>query len=86
MAVLWISSLLKMGADKSLELLRIQQKITTALSTGLEQQVNAFATTIVMASISYSFRSKMPNYPLKGAGCMILIGCHSFLRSNTGIL
>ena len=60
-AVLWISLLLCFGRAKSLELLLIEQKMTTALTTGLEQQVDAFATTTLMASIYYSFRSKIPN-------------------------
>ena len=63
MTVLWISSLLHFGLAKSVELLVIEQKMTTALTRGMDQQVNAFATTILMVSIYYSVRSKIPNYP-----------------------
>ena len=65
MTVLWISSLLHFGLAKSVELLVIEQKMTTALTRGMDQQVNAFATTILMVSIYYSVRSKIQNYPFK---------------------
>ena len=49
-AVLWISSLLTIGTAKSVELLVIEQKMTKALTRGLDQQVYAFATTILNPS------------------------------------
>ena len=49
-----------------MELLVIEQKMTTTLTRGLDQQVYAFATTILIVSVNYSFSSKIPNYPFKG--------------------
>ena len=48
-----------------MELLVIEQKITKALTRGMDQQVYAFATTTLMVSVNYSFSSKIPNYPFK---------------------
>ena len=59
--VLWISSLLNNGRAKSLELLVFEEKMTTALTRGLDQQAIAFAMTLSTASIYYSLRSKIPN-------------------------